>query len=123
MGILVVITIVLAVAAVILAIVFFPVLIAAAIIAAIAVFIFAAALIIRRLQATTGCRLVTRLVLRDTCEGNCPAGQVCIATATRPYGPRFLSLRPQAAACACRPIISFGGAGGTPAPESDEGNG
>jgi hypothetical protein len=66
---------------------------------------------------------VTRAVFPDTCEGNCPPGQVCIATATRPYGPRFLGLRPQAAACACRPIISFGGAGAAPAPGSGEGNG
>jgi hypothetical protein len=86
--------------------------VAVAVILALAVFVVIVALIVDRLRSAEDCRLVRRAVLRDTCEGGCPNGQVCLTTATRPYGPGFLGLRPQAAACACRPTVSFGGPGG-----------
>jgi hypothetical protein len=71
---------------------------AVAILAAVRTFLIGAALVIDRFRPVAGaCGLVSRAVLRDTCEGACPPGQTCAAATTRPYGPRFLSLAPQAA--------------------------
>lgn len=85
---------------------------AAAILAAVGLFIFGVALFLDQFRAApAACGLVTRTVFRDTCEGACPAGQICVAATTRPYGPRFLSLAPQAATCACVPAPGAPGGG------------
>ena len=94
---------------------------AAAILAAVGIFIIGVALVIDQFRPAPGaCGLVRRAVLRDTCEGACPPGQTCAAVTTRPYGPRFLSLAPQAATCAC--LVPAPG-GGAPAPGSGGDNG
>ena len=92
---------------------------AAAILAAVGIFIIGVALVIDQFRAVpAACGLVRRAVLRDTCEGVCPPGQICAAATTRPYGPRFLGLAPQAATCAC--LAPGGGAPG-PAPGGKNG--
>ena len=95
---------------------------AAAILAAVGVFLIAVALVIDQFRpGPAACGLVRRAVLRDTCEGACPAGQTCVAATTRPYGPRFLSLAPQAATCACLAPGAPGGGAPAPGPGGDDG--
>jgi hypothetical protein len=60
------------------------------------IFLIGAALVIDRFRPVAGaCGLVSRAVLRDTCEGACPPGQTCAAATTRPYGPRSCLSRPR----------------------------
>jgi hypothetical protein len=88
---------------------------AAAILTAVGLVVIGVALVIDRFRAPpAACGLVTRAVLRDTCEGACPPGRICAAATTRPYGPGFLGLAPQAASCACR--MPGAGGGGGPGP-------
>ncbi len=101
------------------------------ILVAAAIFIFGVALVIDYFRTAAGpCGLVTRVVFRDTCEGTCPAGQICTVATPKPYGPGFLKLAPQAATCACAvapgggaPVPGPGPGGGTPAPGSGSGGG
>jgi hypothetical protein len=87
----------------------------AALIALVALLVFGVALALDALRSTPpACALVTRVAFRDTCEGVCAVGQICTTTATRPYGPGFLGLAPQAAACACLAPGVPGGAPGAP---------
>ncbi len=61
------------------------------------------------------CRLRKSLVFRDKCGGTCVTpGQVCVAGATRPYGPWGI-FGTQDAACSCG-APGTGVAGGTGAP-------
>jgi hypothetical protein len=48
------------------------------------------------------CRLITYTILRDECAGACPAGQECVATGTKPYGPWGI-FGTQPTGCTCRP--------------------
>ena len=94
---------------------------AAAILAAVGIFVIGVALVIDQFRAApAACGLVRRAVLRDTCEGACPAGQICTTVTTRPYGPGFLGLAPQAATCAC---LLPGGGAPAPGPGPGENNG
>lgn len=58
------------------------------------------------------CRLKRNLIFPDECVGACPPGQICVATATRPYGP-WGALGTQASACGCIAAGGGGGGGGT----------
>lgn len=96
---------------------------AVGIIAAIGVVVLGAALFVDFFTPARGpCGLVTRVAFRDRCGGTCPAGQICVPTATRPYGP-FGILGVQAAACACTPLAAPGatGAGTVPGGTENEG--
>jgi len=95
---------------------------AAAILAAVGIFIIGVALVIDLFRpGPPACGLVRRAVLRDTCEGACPPGQVCSVVTTRPYGPRFLGLAPQAATCACAVPGAPGGGAPGPGPGGEDG--
>jgi hypothetical protein len=95
---------------------------AAAILAAVGIFVIGVALVIDFFRpGPPACGLVRRAVLRDTCEGACPPGQICAVATTRPYGPGFLGLAPQAATCAC--VLAGAPGGGAPGPGSGGDNG
>lgn len=62
---------------------------------------------------TGPCRLVTRTIRKDYCSGNCPGGQTCIVTATRPWA-WGIGGATQAAACACGTVVGIPPAGSVP---------
>jgi hypothetical protein len=52
--------------------------------------------------APANCSLQKRKLLKDKCMGGCPAGEVCINTLDRPYGPFGLG-GTQHLMCNCAP--------------------